>query len=204
VESCLIADDHPLVRDALSLAIATRWPDAVIWEAVDYPTAWEVARRQPDISLVDLGMAGSQPREGVRRMRMIAPQCQVLIVTGSTDDTQMLNLLADGVAGFLLKSAQTSAIIAAIESVLAGGRYVPPRLADVAGDGVPDSNGSRLSARQIDVLRLVADGRTNKEIARVMGIAPATVKSHVAYAMAALDASNRTEAAIRARAAGVI
>lgn len=205
MESCLIADDHALVRDALSLAVAARWTAATIWEAADFPAAWELAAHQPALCLMDLGMAGAEPRQGISRIRAIAPASRVLVITGIEDDVLMLDLLDDGVAGFLSKSARTAVVVAAIELVLAGGRYLPPRLAEILNSPARGaSSSSPLSARQTEVLRLIGDGRTNKEIGRDLAISPATVKVHIAQAMSALGATNRTDAAMKARALGVI
>lgn len=205
MESCLIADDHALVRDALVLSVAARWPDATIWEAADYPSAWAFADQQPSLSLIDLGMAGAAPRDGVAEIMRRAPDTRVLIVTGTQDDPLMLALLDDGVAGFISKSANIAVITAAIDLVMAGGRYLPPRLAELAAVNPPtDKPPQRLSPRQLAVLRLIGDGETNKDIARELAISPATVKVHIAQAMGALGAVNRTDAAMKARDLGVI
>lgn len=205
MESCLIADDHALVRDALVLSVAARWPNATIWEAADYPSAWAFAEQQPSLSLIDLGMAGAAPRDGVAEIMRRAPDTRVLIVTGTQDDPLMLALLDDGVAGFISKSANIAVITAAIDLVMAGGRYLPPRLAELAAVNPPtDKPQQRLSPRQLAVLRLIGDGETNKDIARELAISPATVKVHIAQAMAALGAVNRTDAAMKARDLGVI
>ncbi len=205
MESCLIADDHALVRDALVLSVAARWPSATIWEAADYPSAWAFAEQQPSLSLIDLGMAGAAPRDGVAEIMRRAPDTRVLIVTGTQDDPLMLALLDDGVAGFISKSANMAVITAAIDLVMAGGRYLPPRLTELAAANPPsDKPRQRLSPRQLAVLRLIGDGETNKDIARELAISPATVKVHIAQAMAALGAVNRTDAAMKARDLGVI
>ncbi|OYY67128.1 MAG: hypothetical protein B7Y49_00470 [Sphingomonas sp. 28-62-11] len=205
VESCLIADDHALVRDALAMSVETKWPLATIWQADDYPSAWAVAERQPDLCLVDLGMAGSLPREGIAQIRHRAPDTRIVIVTAAQNDALMLALLDDGVAGFIFKSANTAMIAAAIELVLAGGRYLPPRIGEMATFANPlEKSTERLSPRQIEVLRLIGDGETNKEIARTLAISPSTVKAHIAQALAALGAANRTDAAMKARDMGLI
>lgn len=205
MQSCLIADDHALVRDALSISVAARWPQAAVWEATDYPSAWAQAEQQPDLCLVDLSMPGSAPREGVAHLMRIAPAAHVMVITGLDDDDLMLALLGDGVAGFISKSANSAVITAAIGLVLAGGRFVPPRVAQLAvRAGMVEAKTERLSSRQVEVLRLIGDGETNKEIARTLAISPATVKVHIAQAMSALGAANRTDAAMKARDLGVI
>ena len=216
MQSCLICDDHALVREALAGAVARRWPMTTIAQAGSFPEAWARAEERPggghDLCLADLAMPGANEREGIAGLRRAAPTMPVLVITGSHDDRLLLDLIGDGVAGFVPKTSGTDIIMAAIELVLAGGRYMPPRVAELAAQvqgGAGLSAESRtpkpaVTARQADVLRLVADGYSNKEIARALDLSPATVKTHVAQTIAAIGATNRTEAAIRARALGLI
>lgn len=204
-----------MMREALSGAVAIGWPDAVVRQAVDYPSAWAQASGGHDLIISDLVMPGASPLDGVARLLKAAPQTPLLVVTGNEDDEVLLALLKLGVAGFAPKTSRSAVIEAAIRLVLAGGRYLPPRLLDmVAGGAGPqgpaatkpavDPAGARLTERQLDVLRLIAGGGSNKEIARELDLSPATVKAHTAAAIAALSASNRTEAAMRARELGLI
>jgi DNA-binding NarL/FixJ family response regulator len=212
VQSCLICDDHELVREALAGAIAGRWPDAQITQAADFDQAWALSRSGPDLCLVDLMMPGAGPVEGVAGVLDIAPQTRLLVVTGSHDDGVLLELLGRGVHGFVSKTSSGEVILAAIELVLAGGRYLPPRVAELAGARPPApapqpalEPGSRaVTDRQKQVLTLIARGLSNKEIARSLGVSPATVKTHVTNAIGSVGAANRTEAAMRARALGLI
>lgn len=210
MQSCLICDDHALMRDALSAAVGGRWPEAEIRQAGNFGEAWTIAESAPDLCLVDLMMPGAGPVEGVRGLLSAAPDSRVIVVTGSHDDALLVELLKSGVDGFLQKTATSDVILAAIELVLAGGRYLPPRVAELAvaqsqhAAAPASSQLSFATDRQRAVLRLVAQGLSNKEIARELGISPATVKTHVGNAIASVGAANRTEAAIRAREAGVI
>jgi DNA-binding NarL/FixJ family response regulator len=121
----------------------------------------------------------------------------------------MLDLLDRGVSGFASKASSGDVIEAAIRLILAGARYLPERLAQIAGArieaGVPATRDSvakikeQLSARQIEVLQLVAKGRTNKEIARELDLAPSTVKTHLSQIMLCLAAQNRTDATVKAK-----
>lgn len=201
---CLICDDHPLVAQALHAAVAARWPAMAIVLADDYPSAL-AAIGGVDLALVDLDMPGATPRDGIAALRTAAPATPLIIVTGSGDDALLLDLLALGIAGFVPKTATLAIIAAAIELVLAGGRYLPPRLAEMAAPPPPaPERAAALSPRQVEVVALLARGLSNKDIARSLGVAPATVKSHVTQVMNALGATNRTDAAIRARAAGIV
>ena len=204
LQRCLIADDHPLLRDSLAMLIAARWPSAEIFTAGNFPEAWEQAATAPDLCLLDLTMPGAEPLAGVAGVQAAAPGARILIVTGSDDDALLLSLVSAGIAGFVPKRAAAPLLLAAIELVLAGGRYLPDRLAALAvatGNRRPEA---QVTPRQIDVLRLMAAGLTNKGIAKQLGLSPATVKTHAALAISAVGASNRTEAAIRAAAAGLI
>ena len=203
MRSCLIADDHALVRGALAAMVASRWPGATTVEATDFPGAWAVAPGH-DLILSDLDMPGATPVDGIARLRAAAPDTPLVVVTGSHDDALLLDLLAAGVAGFVAKTAPPAVIGAAIDLVLAGGRYLPPRLAELVAASVRPAAGGGMTSRQVEVLRLVAGGGTNKDIARALGVAPSTVKTHVAQVLAIVGAATRTAAAAAARAQGLV
>jgi DNA-binding NarL/FixJ family response regulator len=193
VRSCLICDDHAMLREALTGAVALNWPDAVVVQCADYPSAWQAAADSHDLILSDLIMPGASPVDGIGRLREIAPDTPILIVTL-------------GVSGFAPKTSKSAVIEAAIRLILAGGRYIPPRLIEIAagqGGGTPPRT-TRLTARQIDVLRLIATGHSNKEIARDLDLSPATIKAHTSAAIAVLGAVNRAEAVFKARELGLI
>ncbi|QNA85216.1 response regulator transcription factor [Sphingomonas sp. So64.6b] len=214
MRSCLICDDHALVRDALAGAIGRRWPDATIILAATFPEAWDKAAAAPDLCLADLTMPGADERGGIAGLRRAAPGMPLLVITGSHDDRLLLDLIGGGVAGFVPKTSGTEIIMAAIDLILAGGRYIPQRVADLAAgtqsepvrDIQSDTRSTKpiVTPRQAEVLRLVAEGYSNKEVARHLDLSPATIKTHVAQAIAAIGATNRTDAAIRARALGLI
>lgn len=207
----LICDDHALVRDALAGMAALGWPDAVVTLAADFPESWAAARAAPyDLILCDLIMPGSGPLAGVDGVLSAAPHTPLLVVTGTEDDTLLLDLLDRGVAGFVPKTANGGIIEAAMRLILAGGRYLPPRLAEIAAarissgmvQPVRDNTAQiseRLTSRQMDVLRLVAQGKSNKEIARDLDLAPSTVKTHLSQIIICLGAANRTDASVKAR-----
>jgi two-component system, NarL family, nitrate/nitrite response regulator NarL len=227
MQTCLICDDHALVREALVGAVGMNWPGVVVTQASDFPLAWNLARRRPDFCIADLIMPGADPLEGIRGIMVAAPAMPILVVTGTQDDALLLSLLKMGVAGFAPKSASGAIIEAAIRLILAGGRYLPPRLADIAAarvDAVPAGGPAitkdpslvsasqpfnqavvdQLTLRQIDVLKLVALGQSNKEIARILGVAPSTVKTHLENLLATLGVANRTEASSKARSLNLL
>ena len=210
MRACLICDDHTMVRGAIASAIAGRWPAASVIEAGDFPTSWDLAGQKPDLILTDLDMPGADPVAGVSELMRVCGGAPVIVVTGSHDDALLLDLLAMGVAGFVSKTGEMEIMLAAIALVLAGGRYLPPRVAELLGTPrayAPASSRAavqRLTDRQRSVLKLVANGDSNKQIAIALGLSPATVKTHVAQVLATINATNRTDAAVKARQAGLI
>ena len=163
-----------------------------------------------DLILADLMMPGAGPLAGIDGIMRAAPETPVLVVTGTEDDGLLLDLLDRGVAGFAPKTASGSIVEAAMRLILAGGRYLPPRLADIAAARIASGHvmpiqdegarlADRLTERQKDVLRLIAQGQSNKDIARVLALAPSTVKTHMTQILLTLAAANRTEAAMKAQ-----
>jgi DNA-binding NarL/FixJ family response regulator len=205
MKACLICDDHGLIREALAGTVRLGWPEVRITTASDFPAAWAAAPGH-DVCIADLTMPGAAPLEGIARLQSTAPDMAILVVTGTGDDSLLLDLLDLGIAGFAPKSAGGAIIEAALRLIDAGGRYLPPRLAEIASSryqraiAAPDTKGALLTDRQTEVLRLAASGRSNKEIALALGLSPATIKTHLATIQASLGARNRTEAALKARA----
>ena len=215
MKTCLVCDDHALVREALAGTVRLGWPGATVIEVGDFPSAWAAAADGPDLILADLMMPGAGPLAGIDGIISAAPASPVLVVTGTEDDALLLDLLDRGVAGFAPKTASGSIVEAAMRLILAGGRYLPTRLADIAGARIASGHISplrdeaamladRLTERQKDVLRLIAEGRSNKDIARTLMLAPSTVKSHMTQILVTLGTANRTEAAMKARTLNLI
>jgi DNA-binding NarL/FixJ family response regulator len=204
---CLICDDHPLVLAALAITLGGRWPNMPIDTANDFAAALQFTENPPELILADLSMPGSEPLAGIKSLRKTYPQAKTLVFSGLVDDALLLDLVALPVNGFVAKTASPAVIIAAIELVLAGGLYLPHRIAELASrhrySGGADAP-LRVTGRQREVLKLLAAGQSNKEIAIALGLSPATVKTHVAQAMATIGAANRAEAAARAINLGLI
>ena len=208
MKSCLISDDHAILREAMVATIGKSWPDAVVREAADYPSAWEAASSSSfDLCISDLVMPGSEPVDGIARLRSLQPDMPIIILTGSHDDAVMMQLLAMGVDGFVPKSSSGPVIKAAIELVLAGGKYLPPRMIEMAGNEGTASKAQptvRLTRQQQKVLSGLFAGQSNKEIALDLGVAPSTIKFHVDSLFDRLDARNRVDAIGKAQALGLI
>lgn len=204
----LICDDHPMVRQSLAATVRGLWPEAELYEAGDFPTAWVLAERSPDLALVDLGMPGATPIDGVRALLGRAPAARCLVVTGSGEDVMASELAAIGVAGLVRKTAPSAVVEAAMAMVAGGGRYLPAHIlaAPAARAAAPTTPAPRISLtdRQREVLRLMAEGQSNKAIGRALSITPETVKSHVSQIFAELGAVNRADACVRAKTLGLI
>lgn len=193
-----IADDHPLVRAALRDTLGSLEPPPRFLEGGDIAAAMKLATSdpEPDLLLMDLAMPGSHGLEDVRALRQTAPALPIVVVSADENPGTVGALVAMGVAGFIPKSDSAEVIRQAVQLVLAGGTYVPVRYAGATLAG-PSHNG--LTERQVDVLRLLARGRSNKEIARELGITEGTVKVHLLSVFRLLGVRNRTEAVLAAQ-----
>jgi DNA-binding NarL/FixJ family response regulator len=197
-----IADDHPIVRAALRTALQALGAGARFVEASDVPGTLALVAGQPDIDLLlmDLNMPGASGVDGVRAVRECAPLVPLAVVSAEQQPGLAAELLALGIAGFIPKSDPSEVIVSAVRLILAGGVYVPPQLLG----GRPEASSATglppgLTARQLDVLRLLALGKPNKVIARELGVTEGTVKVHLLAVFRALDVRNRTAAVLAAQ-----
>jgi len=202
----LIADDHPLVRDALARTLQPVLPDALILQAADLDTAEAmVLAEAPALALLDLHMPGMQGVHGVRRLQRLAPTLKIVVASGEDDPAVIRAAFAAGAVAFLPKSEPADVLQQAIRIVLGGGTYMPSQaLADLrpgAAAARPDT--TALTPRQLDVLKCLMQGQPNKLIARELGLIEGTVKIHIAAILRALQARNRTEAVVMARNLGL-
>ncbi|PYQ54603.1 MAG: DNA-binding response regulator [Acidobacteria bacterium] len=202
----LLADDHPVVRDGLAAMLGTQPDFQVIGEAgTGAEAVAEAARLRPDVVLMDLEMPSLDGIEAIRRLRAADPAVQVVVLTAFDTDERILGALQAGAQGYLLKGAPRAEIFAAIRAVSAGGALIPPVVASkllrqVRAAESPDA----LTAREREVLGLVAAGLANREIAARLAISERTVKFHVSALLAKLGAKNRTQAVRLARERGLI
>jgi DNA-binding NarL/FixJ family response regulator len=204
MNSFLICDDHALVREAIVTTLLVKWPDAEVIEAVNFPEAWASAPEGFDLCICDLMMPGADPMAGVERLKRQASDMPILILTGTHDDTIMLRLMDLGVNGFVHKDSGSGVMIAAIQIIAAGERYVPSRVLDMVRGTDVSADQIRLTDQQRKVVTLVAQGMSNKSIAQSLGVAPSTIKTHLEQAMRLTATTSRYEAVNRARQAGLI
>ncbi len=202
--SIVIADDHPMVRDALSLALRQAFPAAEVALAETFGEAKAMidSRIETDLIVLDLDMPGMQGLTGLATLRATAPAVPVVILSATRNPAAMRQAVEMGAAGFISKSAAMNAIVASIQTVLAGGICLP----DVASDAALTVQDRDLAARaasltpqQHRVLALMAEGKPNKLIAADMQISEPTVKAHVTEILRKLEVHSRTQAVLLAQ-----
>jgi two-component system, NarL family, response regulator LiaR len=197
----LIADDHPVVRQGLRTYLELQPDIEVAGEAGGgIEAAAQAERLAPDVVLLDMVMPDGDGLEALRRIRAGAGSPRVVMLTSFPADERVVEAMRAGAAGYLLKDAQPSELLAAIRSAHAGGAPLhPDAAARVLGElRRPQTTAPELTARERDVLTLVARGMANKAIAQELSLSEKTVKTHVSAILRKLDVTDRTQAALRA------
>lgn len=201
----LIADDHVLVLEAVQLKLRGLAAEVDFTCVSDAAGLAAADCEALDLAVVDLGMPGTVGCSHILALRGRCPALPIIVLSACEDAAMVRRLLDAGVRGFISKTDSSDIMLAAVQLVLSGGIYVPPLVlwSDQATGSVPpaaDATGlPDLTQRQIDVLRLLVRGHSNKVIARELAIGEGTVKVHVAAIFRALGARNRTEAVANAR-----
>jgi DNA-binding NarL/FixJ family response regulator len=209
----LVVDDHVLIREALRGVLKELKDDATIVEAPDSRQAMQRIGESPDLELVllDLNLPDRSGFDVLAELRERHPSISVIVLSASDERDNVARALDLGALGFIPKSASREVMLSAFKLIFAGGTYVPPEiLARPRPAATPPSAASGVTAasfglteRQMDVLALMMQGKSNKAICRVLDLAEPTVKNHVTSILKALKVSNRTEAVIAAGALGL-
>lgn len=201
----LLIDDHPLFREGLALLMASAFPQLDIRQAGSIGQAIERLRAEPDIdlALLDLGLPDSTGTQSLRRLREAAPEVTVVVLSADESPETVLGAIDEGAAGFIPKTSQPGAMRAALETVFAGGVYLPPGVLGLRTDTPPTEALLGLSPRQLDVLRLLIDGKANKVICRELELSESTVKTHLAAIFRRLEVNSRTQAVVAAARLGL-
>jgi DNA-binding NarL/FixJ family response regulator len=195
--TCVIADDHPAMLTAVAEVLIKHGVD-IVGKASDGQDALEqIEAKQPRVALVDVRMPRLSGIELAKRAAVVAPNTSVVFYTAYGDRALLSEALDVGVRGFVLKEAPLPDLVRAVERVAAGEAYVDPVLAGVLVSAQTDKVPS-LTQREREVLRELADGRSNEEIGKRLFISPETVRTHVRKAMAKLEADTRTQAVAKA------
>jgi NarL family two-component system response regulator LiaR len=197
----LLVDDHPVVRQGLRALLSTQDGIDVVGEADDGAAAVTAAERlMPDVVLMDVVMPGMDGVEALRRIGERHPQTRVVMLTSYADERQAMEAVDAGASGFLLKDASPRDVAAAIRAAHRGEAVLHPSLAAklLAERRRPPAAHADLTARELEVLRLIARGLQNKQIAAQLHLSEKTVKTHVSAVLRKLDVSDRTQAAMYA------
>jgi DNA-binding NarL/FixJ family response regulator len=193
--TCLVADDHPAVLEAVADVLAAGGVEVVARARDGEEALARIEERQPTVALVDLRMPRLDGIEVTRRAKRRAAGTSVLLYSGYGDRALLTAALDAGAGGFVLKEAPLDDLLTAVRTVAAGKTYIDPVL---AASAIGPSTTPQLSARERDVLRLLADGLSNEEIGKELFVSAETVRTYIRKAMVKLDADTRTEAVARA------
>jgi len=176
--SVMVVDDHPLMRVGIAAIINARPDMVVVAQAGTGEEAVALFQRyKPDITLMDLRLPGSMGGvEAISAIRAGCPRARFIVVTTYEGDEDIHRALEAGAQGYVIKGMPYQTLVEALQRVHSGGRFLPPPVARALASRMPDSD---LSSRELEVLRLLVSGNSNKDIANLLGITEATVKSHV-------------------------
>lgn len=199
----LVVDDHPLVRQGLRSFLSTIDDIDVVGEASDGSEAIALADElRPDVVMMDLAMPGVDGIEATRRITEANASIRIIALTSFATDDKVFPAIQSGAAGYLLKETDPSELAEAIRKVHRGEPILHPdvaaRLMREVAAATPRAHRTDLTARELEVLRLIAAGRSNKEIARDLSVAEKTVKTHVSNVLSKLGVADRTQAAVYA------
>lgn len=205
----LIVEDHALVRAGLRTALTSAGFE-VAGEATDGRDGLRLAKElQPDVLLIDIGLHGIDGIELTRLVRLALPQAHVVILTVHDLESEVFAALAAGADAYCLKTSDPSTVIAAVRIAADGGAYFDPQIAHIvlrelgSARRAPDAE-SPLTHRETDILRLIAEGNGNAEIAQQLYLGLGTIKGHIRDILDKLSASDRTQAAVTALRRGLI
>ena len=202
-----MVDDHVLFRDGLVRALKAEADLEIVGEAVDGLDAIErAAELQPDVILMDVRMPGATGIEATRRIRAAQPSTKIVMLTVSDDEEDLFASVRAGASGYVLKDGSTEEIAGAVRAATAGQSVISPPMAArlvaefniLSGRLEAEHDGRRLTARELEVLRLIARGLSNKDIASELVIAENTVRNHVRNILEKLQVRSRVEAAMYA------
>jgi two-component system NarL family response regulator len=198
----MLVDDHYLVRMGLTSVISLEPDMRICAEAASGEQAIAMHRaKRPDVTLMDLRLPGMNGADTIQAIRRDVPDARFVMLSTYVCDEEIYGALQAGAMAYLVKSVQREELTTAIRKAAAGQRHIPPEVAARLADRVA---GCQLSARELEVLRLLVSGRRNREVATALDITEGTVKLHVSSILAKLGAADRTEAVTIALQRGIV
>ncbi len=204
----LIADDHALFRDGLAMRLEEIDPDVILLQAATFSQALKILDQENDIDMiiVDLDMPDMKWEEGIEQLRQKSNEINMVVISASEDVRSIRKVLASGIKGYIPKRSEPKIMHNALKLILEGGTYIPPALIENNAEMPLNGNhrGKTLTNRQSQVLDLIAQGKSNKQIAYEMGVSEATVKLHINALLRSLKVNNRTQAVVTAQKMGLI
>lgn len=205
----LIADDHALFRDGLALRLEQIVPDAAIAQAGGYSQVLKILKTDNrfDVLILDVEMQDMPWLEGLKKIKEAAPQIKIIVISAAENSNTIRSILSAGIKGYISKRADLNVFRNAFKLILDGGTYVPPNLIENIAINNPCERraaSKTLTARQSQVLQLIAQGKSNKQIAYDMGVSESTVKLHINALLRSLQVNNRTQAVVTAQKIGLI
>ena len=193
----VVADDHAVVREGLAQLLSTAADVELVGAAANGSEAVDVVDREhPDVVLMDLSMPEVDGAEATRRILAADPTARVVVLTSFADDRHIVEALQAGAIGYVLKHAEPDELLGAIRAAATDNTPLDPKAARVLLESKRVRSDQQLSSREVEVLRLVAAGLANKQIARRLGIAERTVKAHLTNIFTRIDVTDRTQAAL--------
>jgi DNA-binding NarL/FixJ family response regulator len=209
-DKILIADDHALIREGMRQLLQELAQPVTVLEAGDFGSAIRLIETHPDLALalLDLRMPDMDAEVALELVRQRAPETRIAVLSASSEQTDIRSALDICAVGYIPKNEPPEIMLQAIQLILSGGHYLPPELLQEPANtsksprtlGTPTT---RLTGRQHEVLALLRQGKTNKEIALELGLSLATVKAHISSIFRALSVSNRSQAIIAAEKEGI-
>lgn len=198
----LIVDDHPLMREGIAAVMQPQPDMQVIGEAANGVEAVERFHAlQPDVTLMDLQMPRMDGLQAIQAIRKQSPQARLLVLTTYQGDIQAWRALKEGAAGYLVKTSMRASLLDAIRAVHAGGRWVP---SDIAVDIARHAGDEMLTDREVEVVRHIAQGHSNREVGALLSVTEDTIKARVKSILLKLNARDRTHAVTIALKRGLL
>ncbi len=202
----LIADDHALFRDNIALSLLKIKPDSIILQVSSFSQVQQILKKEQNIDFIilNLDMGDIEPLKALENLKEISDKLNIVIISSSEDINQIRHILEYNIIGYIPKSIEIQNLQEIFKQILSGEKYIPQALKDIENESINKINTKTLTNRQSQVLDLIAQGKSNKQIAYEIGVSEATVKLHINALLRSLKVNNRTQAVITAQKMGLI